>query len=356
MSSSWLNRFDGLRSLDPRAALLPLRAFLGITFVYAGVQKLSDPGYLHGGAPTYLGTQLRGFANGTPGGFILKTFAIPHITLSGVGIAFVEIAIGLFVLVGLFTRLAAAVGLLLNLLLFLTASWKTYPYFLGSDIVFVFAWLPFVLAGSTGQPAVEHVLARRARDTRRPARREPGAALPAGAAAVATRRELLVRAAGLTGAATLLLGGFAALAKGRYRPRTSALASGGGSATPAPAPTHPTTTPSQPGAAEARLPPNAVRLGPASQLGADQSALYREPSDGSPDIIIRHGNGTLTALSAVCTHAGCTVGYQGGEIVCPCHGATFDPQTGAVTGGPAPAPLARRRVTENGGNIYAFPS
>ena len=33
------------------------------TFVYAGIQKLSDPGFLHPGAPTYIGTQLHGFAN-----------------------------------------------------------------------------------------------------------------------------------------------------------------------------------------------------------------------------------------------------------------------------------------------------
>ena len=37
----------------------------------------------------------------------------------------------------------------LNFLLFLTASWNTSPYFLGPDLVFTFAWLPFVLAGAT---------------------------------------------------------------------------------------------------------------------------------------------------------------------------------------------------------------
>ena len=45
---------------------------------------LSDPGFLHHGAPTYIGTQLQGFANGTPGGVLLKTFAIPHAELAGV--------------------------------------------------------------------------------------------------------------------------------------------------------------------------------------------------------------------------------------------------------------------------------
>ena len=97
--------------------------FLGITFVYAGVQKLSDPGFLHPGAPTYIDTQLSAFA-------------------------------------GLLTRAAAAVGLLLNLVLFLTNSWNTSPYFLGSDTVFVFAWLPFVLAGASGQRAIGNSLDR----------------------------------------------------------------------------------------------------------------------------------------------------------------------------------------------------
>jgi hypothetical protein len=96
-------------------ALLPLRVFLGVTFVYAGVQKLSDPGFLHPGAATYIGTQLHGFADGTPGGFLLKTFAIPHAELAGVGVALIEIAVGLLVLAGLFTRAAAAlVGVVLD--------------------------------------------------------------------------------------------------------------------------------------------------------------------------------------------------------------------------------------------------
>ncbi|HEY5430333.1 MAG TPA: TQO small subunit DoxD, partial [Solirubrobacteraceae bacterium] len=141
-------------------ALFPVRLFLGVTFVYGGIQKLSDPGFLRPGAPTYIGTQLRGFANGTPGGFLLRAFAIPHARVSGVGVALIEIAVGLLVGSGLLTRPAAAVGLALNLLLFLTNSWHTYPYFLGSDIVFVFAWAPFVLVGATRQPTLEPVLNR----------------------------------------------------------------------------------------------------------------------------------------------------------------------------------------------------
>ncbi len=320
----------------PALALLPLRVFLGVTFVYAGVQKLSDPGFLHPGAATYIGTQLHGFANGTPGGFLLKTFAIPHAELAGVGVALIEIVVGVLVLAGLFTRAAAAVGLGLNLVLFLTASWKTSPYFLGPDIVFVFAWLPLVLAGADGQPALEHAIKRRA---------------PAGNSLAAeggvTRRRLLGQALASVGAATLGIAGISALAKGAYHDPRRRLAAGSTA--------HKTkTTTKAPHAAD--VPSGAVRLGPANRLAPGQGATYRDPASGSPDLVIRQPNGDLTAMSAVCTHAGCTVGYQSGQVVCPCHGATYDPQSGAVTGGPAPQGLARKKVIESGGQIYAVPS
>jgi thiosulfate dehydrogenase [quinone] large subunit len=336
--SSLASRIRG-GGVEPGLGLFPLRLFLGGTFVYAGIQKLSDPGFLHRGAPTYIGTQLRGFAHGTPGGFLLNTFALPHAQLAGVGVALVEIAVGLLVLAGLLTRTAAAVGLSLNLVLFLTASWKTSPYFLGPDIVFVFAWVPFVLAGARGQPVL--FTAIRAQ----PAPGEPGQASP-GHDAV-TRRRLLGRALAGVGAATVGIAGVSALVKGRYVPPTRRLAAAGSSGT-APVAHHP--------AKASKLPSGAVRIGQGSRLPAGQAALYRDPADGRSDIIIRGSDGKLTALSAICTHAGCTVGYQNGQIACPCHGATYDPASGQVTGGPAPRALARKKVLEQGGQIYALPS
>ncbi len=338
---------DGLR---PGAALLPLRLFLGATFVYAGIQKLSDPGFLHSGARTYIGTQLHDFASGTPGGFVLRAFAIGHPGLAGVGVALAEIFIGLLVFFGLATRWAAAAGLGLNLLLFLTASWKTSPYFLGSDIVFVFAWLPFVLTGASGQPALDHAvrkplppaLARRTR-------LRPDAPRARSGQAALSRRTLLAQA----GVAALALGGISALLKGRYHGPAAVTASPspGGTAHPsAPVPASTRT------AAAPKPPANSVKLGASSRLGSGQAATYPDPGDGSPDIVIRQSGGELTAFSAVCTHAGCSVGYEGGQIVCPCHGATYNAQTGAVEGGPAPQGLAPRRVIEQGGSIYAVPS
>jgi len=332
--------------VSPAMALLPLRLFLGVTFVYAGIQKLGDPGFLHPGAPTYIGTQLHGFASGTPGGFILQTFALPHPELAGIGVALTEILVGLLVTAGLLTRIAAAVGLSLNFLLFLTASWHTSPYFLGPDLVFSFAWLPFVLVGAEGQPAIDNALERSsAALARRTSLRSPASDSPA--ETVTTRRVLLAEFAGMAAA----IAGISALSKGAYSAaRTltakspSSHAGSGRSASTADA-----------GVAGSKLPPGAVRLGPGSRLSSGRAATYSDPSDGSPDILIRDEAGDLRAFSAVCTHAGCTVGYEGGAIVCPCHGGEYSAETGEVIAGPPPAGLAPKRVVEAGGQIYAVP-
>jgi thiosulfate dehydrogenase (quinone) large subunit len=345
-------------SIEPGLALLPLRLFLGVTFVYAGIQKLSDPGFLHPGAPTYIGTQLVGFANGSPGGFILRTFAIPHPIVAGVGVAILEIAIGLCAFSGLLTRYAAAGGLALNLLLFGTASWHTSPYFLGPDIVFVFAWLPFVLIGAEDQPALDHVIARGSPAVARRVRLSTVGPDPGPEETATLTRRALVTAAG---AATLALAGIAALAKGSYTgPALNARAGSGAAPGPERSRAHASAGASDAGGSGAQastgVPSNAVKIGPSSKLPNGQAALYRDPSNGQPDIAIRQPDGSLTAFSAVCTHAGCTVGYQSGEIVCPCHGGTYSAATGAVTGGPPPAPLAQRKLIEQKGEIYAVPS
>jgi thiosulfate dehydrogenase [quinone] large subunit len=339
------------RVLPPGLALLPVRLFLGVTFVYAGVQKLSDPGFLHPGAPTYIGTQLHQFAHGTPGGFILRTFAFPDPALAGIAVALLEIAVGLLTISGLLTRLAASVGLCLNLLLFLTNSWNTYPYFLGSDIVFVFAWLPLVLAGASGQPALDHLVAQAAE------RRRAGAMDPGGLAigvdggaedpAAVTRRALIARGLGATAVLAGLIAGIAALAKGTY--------AGGAGATTLGTPTGRAQRPGHrrhsPGGGS--VPAGATDLGPASRLPPGQAAYYRDPATGGPDIVVRQRSGALAAHSAICTHAGCTVQYAGGELVCPCHGSVFDATTGAVLQGPAAIGLPARRVIEHGGQLYA---
>ena len=273
-------------------------------------------------------------------------FHIP--SCSGVGVALVEIAIGLLVTAGLLTRAAASVGLALNLLLFLTNSWHTYPYFLGSDIVFVFAWLPFVVVGATRQPTLEAVLRRLV------VKATAGGGRPATFGEPALTRPA---AMGATAVTTPAIAGLSVLLRGSYRspqPPSSSASKGSRSVS------RRKRSSSRPGrstsSAQASLPHGAVRLGRASRLATGQAATYNDPSNGQPDIVIRQSNGSLIAHSAVCTHAGCTVSYQGGQIVCPCHASVDDAQTGAVITGPATAPLAPRKVIQRAGEIYALPA
>lgn len=64
--------------------------------------------------------------------------------------------------------------------------------------------------------------------------------------------------------------------------------------------------------------------------------------DGTTVAAFRDEQGALHAVSATCTHLGCTVRWNGAERSwdCPCHGSRFD-SDGAVLTGPATTPLKR---------------
>jgi thiosulfate dehydrogenase [quinone] large subunit len=272
--------------------------------------------------------------------------------VAGVGVAITEIAIGLLTIAGFYTQVAAAGGLSLNFLLFLTASWNTTPYFLGPDLVFSFAWLPFVLTGASGQPALDNISLRPSEAMMRRTRlRPPDPRQSPEAAATSTRRVLLAEFA----AAALAIAGVSTLAKGSYTAAKTLTAGGKGGGTKAGPTTAKNTSASSP-PSNGKVPANAVKLAPGNRLPKGQAATYADPGDGSPDILIRGSDGSLKAFSAVCTHAGCTVGYENGTIVCPCHGGEYNAETGEVIAGPPPAPLEPKKVVEVGGQLYAIPT
>ena len=70
-------------------------------------------------------------------------------------------------------------------------------------------------------------------------------------------------------------------------------------------------------------------------LTAQHVALYRDQG------------GSLHAISSVCTHMGCDVGWNDQDKVwdCPCHGSRFAP-AGDVIHGPAMKPLPRVAIPE----------
>ena len=67
---------------------------------------------------------------------------------------------------------------------------------------------------------------------------------------------------------------------------------------------------------------------------------------GHPALLIRHTDNSWTALSAVCTHLGCTVQFDAKQnlITCACHGGIYNPATGANISGPPPKPLTEFHV------------
>jgi cytochrome b6-f complex iron-sulfur subunit len=91
----------------------------------------------------------------------------------------------------------------------------------------------------------------------------------------------------------------------------------------------------------------------ASESEVAPGSAFKFKDSGSPAVLVHLDNGgDFVAYSAVCTHQGCTVAYQGGELACPCHGSVFDPANGAaVVAGPAPRPLPEIPVKVEGGEV-----
>ncbi|HVP13922.1 MAG TPA: Rieske (2Fe-2S) protein [Terriglobales bacterium] len=73
----------------------------------------------------------------------------------------------------------------------------------------------------------------------------------------------------------------------------------------------------------------------------------------APFFVVRLDAARVVALSAVCTHVRCILGYDAGRraLVCPCHDGRFD-LTGNVISGPPPRPLPSYPVTIRAGEIF----
>jgi thiosulfate dehydrogenase (quinone) large subunit len=326
---------EGLR--QPGWILLPLRVFLGFTFCYAGLSKLANPDFFNAASPASVQHQMAQLAPTSPIGPLVVLSLHAGITV-GVAIAVGELAIGLGTLVGLFTRWAAGAGSLLALTFFLTVSWNTTPYYYGADIVFLFAWTPFIVIGAAGVLSADGWLHERAY------------ARPGSSAAVLRPRRLVLSAGAATltvAAATAAIGRF-----GRGKPASAA----SGTPTTRPSRTDTTRAPSgpRPDRKATRAAPTGTRIASVRSLPPGHAAQFTDPGSARPAWVVCVAKGRYAAHSAVCTHAGCTVNYDPGssEFICPCHGGTFNARTGAVVAGPPPSPLAAIPVHVTGGQIY----
>jgi len=355
-------------------ALLPLRLFLGVTFAYAGLQKLANPNFFNSQSSISIRAQLIGSAHTSPLHALLVHLE-PAATLIGVVIALGELAIGLGTLLGFWTRAAAIAGLIISLSLFLTISYHSSPYFVGADIVFFFAWMPLIVAGGGSRLSVDALIANRAASENKlpsselvaipfatvqglcgnysggncvargglqcdaakcPVLLGPSAPSATPVAIDAVRRRTVVlgsATAVAVGASVLLLGGIDAavgrvigkasppsgpneLGIGSVASTTTTLASPSGTTTtttpPAATPTSTTTSTTLPTTTTTSVAraPKGILLGAASQVPKNQAASFTIPSNGDPGIVIHTDAGQFYGYDAVCPHAGCTVGYS----------------------------------------------
>jgi len=103
-----------------------------------------------------------------------------------------------------------------------------------------------------------------------------------------------------------------------------------------------------------QVPPGYFFVTGIGALAGKTYAYFNHPTQGLSMLV--SVSGQWRAFSATCTHAPCTVGYSGSQIQCPCHGGSFDPTTGAVTGGPPPTRLPEFGVVVQNSNLYVSSS
>jgi Rieske Fe-S protein/uncharacterized membrane protein YphA (DoxX/SURF4 family) len=276
LKTSWRNQLWPLRVM---------RAWLGVTWIYAGWDKASDPGFLTSGSPTFIGTQLSAYASSSPVGFAINKM-LEHSTQIGIFVTLAEFAIGAATLLWIAPTWAALGGFAMSLSLWLASSWHVRPYFLASDSAYTILWLSYFLFLYGSRRKSDVALDRR------------------GFLRVSTVAAIAIAGAGV----------------GKLFPRTaSATASAG---------------------AEAGS--KKIIEDAAIKVGATHNFISKA---GTPAVLFRTKNGVF-AYSAVCTHAGCTVQFNSASknLQCGCHGAVFDPFSDAkVVTGPANQPLDTKK-------------
>ena len=348
-SDTMLSRLIGPKKASiPTWGILPLRIFLGITFLYAGLDKVTSSTFFNpNGGPQYIGNQLQFAAsNSALLGGLLSSVAVPNAVFFGWFIALAEIWIGLATLVGVFTRLTAVLGAILSATLFLSLSGGLAQYYLDSDPIYFFGWITMILIG-WGSYGLDSLLIREEKkealldqirrgvthkDSIDQAARGGAPLKPGFSLNMLTSRRTILRvfgAAGVVAVGEILALSFRAIS---------------GAATAIPAPSGPTSGPG--GVTGGGTGSNVI--GNANKIKPDNAVVFNVAANNDPGVLVRLPNGQFVAYDAVCTHAGCQVAYNPSSthLECPCHGSVFDPANGAkVLAGPARQPLGNIKIT-----------
>ena len=272
-------------------AIRIMRGWLGITWIYAGWDKATNPGFLTRGSSSFIGTQLSGYSTQSPLGSLFNKL-IEHSVAVGILVMVSEFAIGLATLLWVAPTSVAFAGFTMSTGLWLASSFHVSPYFLASDTAYAILWLAYFLTLVGNRRTVDVALDRR------------------GAIRV-----------GALGGLAIVLSIF-----GNLFPKSSSKA---------------VATKTTSGTAV-----KVVELAKIPVGATHEFAL----SNGTPAVLFRTRNGVF-AYSAICTHQGCTVAYYDSTktLACPCHGAQFDPfASGKAVQGPAGDPLTTVKVKVDG--------
>ena len=129
---------------------LPIRVFVGVSFLYAGLHKFSDPGWTQGGASLLAYWQRAAAIPEAPArpaitydwyrDFINFLINGHHETWFAWLVTLGEIAVGLGLILGALTGIAAFFGALMNMSFLLAGSASTNPVLFTFAIGLILAW------------------------------------------------------------------------------------------------------------------------------------------------------------------------------------------------------------------------
>ena len=85
-------------------------------------------------------------------------------------------------------------------------------------------------------------------------------------------------------------------------------------------------------------------------MALNSAVDFVNPADQKMSVLVHLTNGGFAAYEKACTHEGVSVRYYPGtrNLVCPAHGAVFNPANGNVLQGPATTPIRKVAVRVNG--------
>lgn len=99
-----------------------------------------------------------------------------------------------------------------------------------------------------------------------------------------------------------------------------------------------------------------TRIESAETLLPGSSLYFNYPTRNDPAVLLRSSEGEYRAYSRKCSHAGCSVEFDGPRrcLKCPCHHGAFDARMGHVMFGPPRRPLDEIVLqVRAGGQVWA---